>query len=303
MRQKASFLRGIASMLIVGIALATAACSGTVTLTTTDSGTSTGTTSTTATTSPTSVPATTGPAATCSTLLPGATPQSSPASPAFPDAPLPSNSFAAAVTTHLDGNNILWSVYLDQICTNNTSVSAVQSFFSSMYPSAGWAYAPKLPFDGGYFQPCGDMFCWGKDTPQRFVGLEFPTAHGTSVTYQLRLFVPPAPPTCGFTGYPSTAYQPFAETFSGIYVALPPNSITTPDDASGGQKGLEICSTGTQASIITFMQTELPKQGFSIVSGSGTDSETWQNGGKQVHWSVPNPTGTAWEIDWRVPLP
>jgi hypothetical protein len=294
------FLRGIASafsVFIVGIALATAACSSTITETTTAAGggTSTSTTSTGTTTSTTTT------AATCSMLLPGGIPNGTPTMTPFGDAPLPSNSFAGPSSTHLNGGTTLWSIYLDQICTDNTSVSAVQSFFAAQYPSSGWAQAPKLPFDGGYFAPCGDSYCWGKDTPQRFVGLEQVTAHGTSVTYQLRLFLPPAPPTCGFTGYPSNAYQPFAETFTNLYVALPPNSITTPDDASGGQKGLEICSTGTQASVITFMQTELPRQGFSIVSGSGTNSETWQNGGHMVHFSVTDPT--SWEIDWRIPLP
>jgi hypothetical protein len=297
MRHTVMVSRSIICTCIVGIALATVACGSTITVSTAGPGGGTSSPDSPTTT----VPATTGPAATCDTLLPGGFATSSPSLPAFADAPLPGASFATAVTTHLAGNNILWSIYLEQACTNTTTVSGVQSFFASHYPSSGWAQAPKMPFDGGYFAPCGDPYCWGKDTVQRFVGLENVAAHGTSVTYQLRLFVPPAPPSCSFSGYPTNAFQPFVGTFTGLYVALPPNSITVPDDASGGQKGYDICSTGTQSSIVTFMDTELPKQGFSIVSGAATTHQTWQNGGHVVNFSVDSPT--SWEIDWRVPLP
>jgi hypothetical protein len=292
--------RHLLSVLIAGLALAVAACSGTVTVTSTGSGSSPTTGSTATTTSGSgSTPA---PTATCATLLPGAIANGSPASTAFGDAPLPANSFVAPVSTFLAGGSALWTILLDQGCTNGMSASAVRSFFSSQYPASGWAYAPKLPFDGGYFAPCGDAYCWGKDTPQRFVGLENVTDHGGATTYQLRLFLPPTAPSCtdpNFTMSPIHGYQTFVEVFT-YYVALPPLSLIAPDDATGGQKGLEICSAGSVSSIITFMQTELPKQGWSLLSGSG-GNQTWQQSGKQVHWSVSSATG--WEIDWRVPLP
>jgi hypothetical protein len=271
-----------------------AACDGsTVTVVTTGGGsTSTGGGGT---------PLPTSPPATCATLLPGAIPNGTPAMTPFGDAPLPTHSFVASVTTHLNGGANLWSVYLDQACTDGTSASAVRSFFASQYPASGWPQVNKLPFDGGYFISCGDAYCWGKSTPQRFVGLENVTDHGGATTYQLRLFLPPAVPSCGsaFASPTPPGYQPFLGVFT-YYVALPPLALLLPDDASGGQKGEEICSAGTVASIITFMQTELPNQHFSHVSGSGGD-QTWQQGGKTIHWSISDPH--AWEIDWRVPLP
>ncbi len=295
MRNRLLSARGITTTLIITLALFFTACSGTITVTSTGSGTSTGSTATSSTATP-------APAATCATLLPGAIPNGSPALTAFGDAALPAHSFVAPVTSHLDGGSALWTILLDQACTDGTSATAVRSFFASQYPATGWAYAPKLPFDGGYFAPCGDAYCWGKDTPQRFVGLENVTDHGGATTYQLRLFLPPTAPTCSdpnFASSPIHGYQTFASVFT-YYVALPPLSLLAPDDAAGGQRGLEICSAGDVTSVIAFMQTELPKQGWSYASGTG-GNQTWQQHGDQVHWSVSSATG--WEIDWRVPLP
>ncbi len=292
--------RGFISMFVMALALLVAACDGgTVTVVTTGSSSSSSSGSGSGGSSSTSP--STSPSVNCATLLPGGTASGTPAMTPFGDAPLPGNSSVAPATTYLDGGSNLWSVYLDQACTDGASASAVYAFFASQYPSAGWPQVSKLPFDGGYFAPCGDAYCWGKGTPQRFVGLEHVVDHGGATTYQLRLFLPPPVPACGssFAHPEPPGFQPFLGVFT-YYVALPPLSLLLPNDAAGGQKGEDICSAGTVSSIITFMQTELPKQGFSHLSGSGGD-QTWQQGGKTIHWSISDPHG--WEIDWRVPLP
>jgi hypothetical protein len=287
------------SILLLACGLLFSACDigGTVTVTSTGGSTTTSSTTTGSTTTTT--------ATTCASVMPSGTiPNGTPTITAFADVALPASSFAAPTAIHLNGGTNLYTVYLDQICTQGTSVSAIQTFFASGLPAAGWPYAPKLPFDGGYFAPCGDPYCWAQNANARMVGLEAVTDRGNSVvTYTLRLFSEPPAPTCAsqFNTPPFNVVQTFQEVFeNAYYISLPPQARTVPDDASGGQKGVDICSAGTVASIIAYMQTELPKQGFSLVSGSG-GNQTWQNAGHQVTWMVSDPL--SWVIYWREPLP
>jgi hypothetical protein len=198
----------------------------------------------------------------------------------------------------------LWSIYLVEVCSQGIAVSSVRDFFAAQLPGAGWTQTPKLPLDGGYQAPCGNAYCWAKDGAPRYVGLENVTDHGNNVTtYQLRLFLPPPVPSCPsfFSTSPIHGYQSFVQVFT-LYVPLPPLSLLTPDDASGGQKGLEMCSAGTASSVASFMRNELGKEGWVLSSSASSSDQVWHDhSGNTFHWSVPSATG--WELDYRVALP
>jgi hypothetical protein len=111
---------------------------------------------------------------------------------------------------------------------------------------------------------------------------------------------PAAAPACGsnFSGSQSQSYQDTLTTDFGT-VPLPPLSRTVPNNASGGQRGYDICSAGTASSITAFMEQNLPAYGWTFVSSSG-GVESWKNGNGTINWSVPDPL--EWNINWRVPL-
>jgi|GEM_PF-1198803 hypothetical protein len=104
-------------------------------------------------------------------------------------------------------------------------------------------------------------------------------------------------PACGsnFSGRP---YQSTLTTAYGT-VPLPTLSRTVPNDASGGQRGYDICSAGTAASIAAYMEQNLPSYGWTLVSSSG-GIETWKSSTGTINWSVTDPLN--WNINWRVPL-
>ncbi len=243
------------------------ACGATATVTTTGSGgttaTTTGSTSTSTTGSTTTAPAT------CATLVSGATTAS--AGTAFTDVSYPTGAVANGLTLHHSGTG-LWSVYLQNACAPGTTASAVRSYYATQLPAHGWAYAPTLPFDGGYQAPCGDAYCWAKDTAPRYVGLEAVTdAGGGNVTFTLRFFVPPTAPGCSVGDtlgvYSGKTYQ--STWTDGGSVPLPPLTLfglgsgfsKTAYDADG-YTGM--CSAGTAASVNTFFTTELPRLGWTF---------------------------------------
>lgn len=108
---------------------------------------------------------------------------------------------------------------------------------------------------------------------------------------------PLAAPDCGpnFSGHP---YQSTLTTDFGT-VPLPPLSRTVHDDASGGQRGFDICSAGTASSVSAYMEQNLPSYGWTLVSDSG-GIESWKNGNGTITWSVSNPL--EWIVYWRVPI-
>jgi hypothetical protein len=111
---------------------------------------------------------------------------------------------------------------------------------------------------------------------------------------------PLTPPVCGsnFSSPISQSYQNTLTTDFGV-VPLPPLSRTVPNNASGGQRGYDICSAGSAASVASFMQQNLPAYGWTFVSGNG-GTQTWRNSKGVITWSVSNPLD--WNIGWRVPL-
>ncbi|MGO8947170.1 MAG: hypothetical protein ACLQUY_05810 [Ktedonobacterales bacterium] len=107
-------------------------------------------------------------------------------------------------------------------------------------------------------------------------------------------------PACGsnFNGSESQSYQSSLTTDFGT-VPLPPLSRTVPNDASGGVRGYDICSTGTVSMITTFMQQNLPAYGWMLVSNSG-GIQSWKSSSGTINWSVADPL--EWNINWRLPL-
>src|SRR5579872_6771663 len=181
-------------LIIAGVAIALLACgsTGTVNLQATNTPASGSTPSS----SPTAIGATNTPGlpATCATLLPGA--GSATAGSHFADVTFPANSVSTTIALHSSGTG-QWSIYTFNVCSPNNTAAAVRTFFAAQLPAHSWAQSPTLPFNGSYQAPCGDPYCWAKDTAPRYVGLENVTDAGNNnVTYRIRLFIPPPSPQC-----------------------------------------------------------------------------------------------------------
>ncbi|HKD77720.1 MAG TPA: hypothetical protein VKB76_19595, partial [Ktedonobacterales bacterium] len=217
-------------LLFAGIALIVLiACGSTGTVSVGHSATSTPAATATAITglgteAPTTVP-TTPPHPTSCTSLIGSSATASAGS-HFTDVAFPASSLSTGLTLHRSGTGI-WSIYLMNACTPGSSASAVRSFFASQLPASGWATSATLPFDGGFQAPCGDPYCWAKDTAPRYVGLEAVTdAGGGFVTYTLRLFIPPTAPASCYTSM--FANPPYHSTWwQDAAIPVPPLSINS----------------------------------------------------------------------------
>lgn len=147
-----------------------------------------------------------------------------------------------------------------------------------------FTWSGALPADHTYPQPGGVQVTSPNQLTSALVA---PTGQCTPVTA----------PTCGanFSGQP---YQNTLTTDFGT-VPLPPYSLTVPDDASGGQRGADMCSAGTAAMVTAFMEQNLPAYGWTFVSKSG-GIETWQSSKGTINVNVADPLN--WIISWRVPL-
>ena len=104
-------------------------------------------------------------------------------------------------------------------------------------------------------------------------------------------------PACG----PNFSGQPYQSTLTTDFgtVPLPPLSRAVHDDASGGQRGFDICSAGTASSVSAYMQQNLPAYGWTFVSSSG-GMQTWKDSSGTITWGVSDPLN--WIVYWRVPL-
>jgi hypothetical protein len=215
------------------------------------------------------------------------------AGPGFSDVPFPGSSLSTPLVEHSTGTG-LFTIYLFQVCSPNTSKSSVQSFFSGQMVAKGWVYSPTLPFDGGYQAPCGDAYCWVYGAPQaapRYVGLEKVTELGNGlVSYQMRIFVPPTIPTCPhFNAF--TSFLPQHQE-----VPLPPETVVEPGDASGAVTSNGMCSAGTQTSINQFMSTELANLGWHQGTFNPGGSATFNCGGAFLGWISPDHThAVSWD--------
>ena len=121
------------------------------------------------------------------------------------------------------------------------------------------------------------------------------------------------PPTCGsnfksttyYTTLPDSNYQ---KTNVYAQVQLPPLTRSFDNDASGGVRGRNMCSAGSTASVLAFMQTHLTSLGWQQV-GKNTSScmsvdtygqqQCWQNGSYVLTLAIN--TNTDWIIVYRDP--
>lgn len=237
-------------------------------------------------------------AAGCAQALPGAGPASAGAS--FPDLPLPANSMSTAPIKTGGGGDGQFTLSALHLCTSQTSAAAVTAFFAGL-TSQGWLHSNTFPADGSFQSPCAAANCWAKDV--RYVRLDQPIADlGNGVEqYQLTLATAPPAPNCSI---PSNIFLPgyyyklpdpgYAATNLYADIPLPPLSRIVPDDALGGQRGYEMCSAGTAASITAFMNTQLTSLGWTT-AGNGM----WTQRGFSLTILLTAPTG--WVIWWHDP--
>ena len=82
-------------------------------------------------------------------------------------------------------------------CTKSTTVGTIHSYYASGLPSSGFAQSSTYPYNGNASAACGDPYCWFNASSHpsfqagRYVSLEGVTAHGSVVTYSLRLSIAP----------------------------------------------------------------------------------------------------------------
>jgi hypothetical protein len=84
---------------------------------------------------------------------------------------------------------------LVRLCTENSDLTAIRSFYAKSAPAAGWTQTSIFPLRGDPSATCGDPYCWKRGSgPTLYFGLEFLTGegnNGSAVTYNLRLIIPP----------------------------------------------------------------------------------------------------------------
>jgi hypothetical protein len=106
----------------------------------------------------------------------------------------------------------------------------------------------------------------------------------------------PAPECPNFpTGYYAQIPNPgYTSTDVFANLPLPPESRIVPNDASGGERGYDVCSAGTVASITSFMAEHLAALGWTAAGGG-----VWTKDGYSL--TVLIPSATDWNIHWRDP--
>ena len=282
-----SWRQALVATVVAFVLLATAACGGASTVTvqaTAPKATGTGTPGTTTTPGTTS---TGTPAKSCADLLPGAGPASAGAS--FADLPLPSNSVTTPVTKTKGGGDGQFTIYEQDLCTTGTTTQTIFSFFANTLPSKSWPAQKWFPFDGYFYDLCGDPYCWasGGNAPPRHVGLETVVDHGNGVVgYHLRLAIPPTAPTCDSTipfkqGYYYNMDDLGKYTQTDVYqkIPFPPLTRISPN-STPGHIGYNLCSAPSAATIMSFMNTHLVGLGWKSPGGGN-----WSNGKYSVSFS------------------
>jgi hypothetical protein len=252
------------AIVALGIVLAVflAACNAGGSGTASSSGTDSSTTGTSAT--PTPVPDT------CAGLLPGATTATPGGN--FADVAFPTGSVTTGPTLENSGPG-LYFVNLQHFCTPATTTSAVQQFFASQLPAKGWTVTPLFPFNGAYFEACGDPYCWQKDTAPRLIGLSNVQGQpGGNVTFDLQLLRPPAEPTCDPAIYPGP-YQLFLSSDPNfiLHFELPVlTKMSAAPTTSGSLTTYSLCSSGNATSIQAEMYDALKRLNWTEAAQSTT---------------------------------
>jgi hypothetical protein len=245
------------------------------------------------------------PTPSCLTLLPGGTAIGTIAN--FPDIHLPPGTRATAPQTS-GGAAGHFTVIQYDLCFTGTQddltgpFSAHHSLVAYLL-GAGWGIGPNsFPFDTQFNKPCvSGQYCYisGAAIEGRQLEMDTIVDHGNSlITFHLRLALPPAAPSCNanFTNSPIPGIQVKYGTSYGA-VPLPPVSRVAPDN-SAGHGGVDVCSAGTGASILTFLTTYMPQNGWTLHAASGSN-QTWKSNSGCINVSVPDPA--LWFMSWPNP--
>jgi hypothetical protein len=190
-------------------------------------------------------------------------------------------------------------------CAPNTDINlTVQTGkgpepFMRLQEFYGWAPSATFPSDGEIQTACAANSCldFGQEH-SRFLSVTDATALPNSLaTFRLRVTSAPTAPSCGsnFTNSPLRGYQLTA----AFNTPLPPLTLATPDDASGGVRGEDLCGPGTVASITAFMNKALPAAGWTKGSSSQCifSAQCWTKGSDAISWQVTDPK--SWIVAYR----
>jgi hypothetical protein len=203
------------------------------------------------------------PVPSCATILPGAGATSAPAG--FDTLHFPTGAVMKPLASSAGGTG-QFTVQQTDVCYSGTA-DAVNGPFSAhtsvfaMLLATGWGQGNTFPSDGQSQAACAaGNYCLHNGT-EYYVALESIQSPLTGyVTYHLKLATPPAAPTCNPTYYgPSVAYS---YTFGDW--AVPPLTKVSSFALGGGHAGgydYGVCSAGTPASILAFMQAAVTAHG------------------------------------------
>jgi len=205
----------------------------------------------------------------CQALLGSTNLQAASAGSGFTDVTFPPDSLSTSIAASHGGDGRFAIAQFD-VCTPVTGIEAIQSFFTTNLPSAGWAQMATYPYDGAYQAPCGDPYCWSKDTTPRYVSLETVIKQQNGyVTYHMRLATAPTPPSCKPDDYGIYATRPYDMMLPNT-PSIPAPPLTKDGIGSAGTNGnvtqggyAGMCSAGSASSINAFFTTELPHLDWS----------------------------------------
>ena len=260
---------------------------------------------------PTPTPAATStPTPSCATLLPGATAATAPGG--YAGLTFPSGTVMNAITAAYGGTG-QFKVQKTQLCYHGTPdqvngpFSGHTSSFAVLFGS-GWGVSPTFPADGQTQAACDPgASCFRSGNPpyvEYYLSFEnIQTPLSGYVTYQLRLATPPPYPTCNPTYYgPSVAYTYNFDSFN-----VPPLTKESDFAAGGGHMGgytYGLCSAGTPATILAFMEASATANGYTLLGVTATNFHVCQaaGGGAFSRWDFTVSTGNEWQINRSSPV-
>lgn len=245
------------------------------------------------------------PVPSCATILAGAGATSAPAG--FAALKYPASAVMKPLASSFGGAG-QFAVQQTDVCYPGTpdAVNGPFSGHSSVFAyllGAGWGQGTTFPADGQNQTACAaGNFCL-HDSTEHYVALEsIQTPITGFVTYHLRLATPPPAPTCNPTYYgPSVAYS---YTFNNW--AVPPLTKENDFALGGGHAGgynYGLCSAGTPATILAFMQAAVTAHGDTPhqVTATSFCISYSPGAGAYGEYVFRVGAGNEWEIDRTSP--
>jgi hypothetical protein len=248
------------------------------------------------------------PTPSCATLLPGASAASAPAGFVglrFPTGAVmtsPHASYGGTGQFTVQETDVCYAGTLDEV---NGPFLGHSSVFAYLLGS-GWGTSTTFPLNGQTQTPCstGARCFRSGASPYVEYYLSFENLQSPItgyVTYHLRMATPPPYPTCNPTYYGPSV--PYSYTFGSW--ALPPLSKVSSFALGGGHMGgydYGVCSAGTPASILAFMEASVTAAGETPHNVTATGfCVSYMQSGFYGEDSVSVGSGNEWAIDHTVP--